>query len=260
VVGLILPLSVTNPELTLALVGAGMQAFLCLLLLMRRSFHETPVFFAFSMLSTVGTITGLAVSNNPLLYSEVYWTNEAVGVFLVFFSLQEAFSSVFRNFCRMRWFRSLFPGIGILMVGIAILRTILVPRPAHSLFTTTIIALEIGVGFLQFGIFILVICLVRIFHLRWRQHPVGIVFGFGLGAAGSVVAFLLRSEFGTKLEPVVRIILSIAYSIGVAVWLATFLKAEPVPSGERWTGALTPEQMTAELRRHTKTVKGILGR
>ena len=249
-----------NAELALALVGAGMQVFLCLLLLIRRSYHEIPVFFAFCMLSTVGTITGLAVSNNPHLYSEVYWTNEALGVFLVFFSLQEAFGSVFRNFFSMRWFRSLFPGIGILMVGVAILRTIIVPRPAHSLFTTTIIALEIGVGFLQFGIFILFIALVKIFHLRWRQYAVGIVFGFGLGAAGSLVAFLLRSEFGTKLDPVVRIALSIAYIIGVAVWLATFLRAEPGPSGERWTGALTPEQMTAELRRHTKTVKGILGR
>jgi hypothetical protein len=239
---------VKNAELTLALVGAGMQVFLCLLLLMRRSYRELPVFFAFCMLSAVGTIMGLAVSNTPHLYSDVYWTNEALGVFLVFFSLQEAFGSVFRNFFSMRWFRSLFPGIGILMVGIAILRTIIVPRPAHSLFTTAIIAFEIGVGFLQFGIFILFIVLVRIF------------LGFGLGTAGALVAFLLRSEFGTKLDPVVRIAPPIAYIIGVAVWLATFLKAEPAPSGERWTGALTPEQMTAELRRHTKTVKGILGR
>jgi hypothetical protein len=128
------------------------------------------------------------------------------------------------------------------------------------LFTTTIIGLEIAVGLLQFGIFSLFIILVRLFHLRWRQHGAGIIFGYGVSAAGSLVAFLLRSEFGTKFDPVVRIAPPIAYIIGVAVWLVTFLKAESAASGERWTAALTPEQMIAELRRHTKTVKGILGR
>lgn len=146
------------------------------------------------------------------------------------------------------------------MISAAILRIILLPRPAFSLFTTTIIGLEIGVGLLQFGIFSLFIVLVRIFHLRWRQHPVGIVFGFGIDAAGSLVAYLLRSEFGTKFDPVVRIAPAIAYIIGVAVWLATFLKAEPARPEGTWAAALTPEQMIAELRRHTKTVKGILGR
>jgi hypothetical protein len=146
------------------------------------------------------------------------------------------------------------------MISIAVLRTILVPRPAHSLFTTTIFALEIGVGFLQFGIFSLFLLLVRIFHLRWRQHPIGIVFGFGISAAGSLVAFLLRSEFGTKFDPVVRIAPPIAYIIAVAVWLATFLRGESSLPAKSWDSALTPEQMITELRRHTKAVKGILGR
>lgn len=237
-----------------------MQAILCLLLLIRRSYQEFPIFFAFTAVSVVGAVSGLAVSGNPALYRTVYWTNEVLDIFLVFFALQESFRSVFRNFLGMKWFRWLFPGIGILMLVVAVLRTILLPRPAHSLFTVTILALEIGVGFLQFGIFSLFIVLIRIFHLRWRQHPVGIVLGFGICSAGSLVAFLLRSEIGTELDLVVRITPSIAYIIGVAVWLATFLRGEPsgAPKGE---GApLTPEQMITELRRQTEAVKGILGR
>jgi hypothetical protein len=251
---------VKNAELVLALVGTGTQVGLCLLLLIRRSYQEFPIFFLYSALSVVGEITGLAVSNNIALYGKVYWTNEALGVFLVFFALQEALRSVFRNFLGMRWFRWLFPGIGILMVGVAVLRILLHPRPAFSLFTTTIIGLEIAVGFLQFGIFSLFIVLMRLFHLRWGQHAAGIVFGYGVSAAGSLVAFLLRSEIGTKFDPVIRIAPPIAYIIGVAIWLATFLKAEPLRPEAAWATKLTPEQMTLELRRHTKTVKGILGR
>jgi hypothetical protein len=74
------------------------------------------------------------------------------------------------------------------------------------------------------------------------------------------VAFLLRSEFGTKFDPVVRIAPPIAYIIAVAVWLATFLRGESSLPAKSWDSALTPEQMITELRRHTKAVKGILGR
>jgi hypothetical protein len=101
---------------------------------------------------------------------------------------------------------------------------------------------------------------MRLFHLRWGQHAAGIVFGYGVSAAGSLVAFLLRSGFGTKYDPVIRIAPTIAYIIGVAIWLATFLKAEPERPEAAWATKLTPEQMITELRRYTKTVKGILTR
>jgi hypothetical protein len=146
------------------------------------------------------------------------------------------------------------------MLSVAVLRILLLPRPAFSLFTTTVIGLEIAIGLLEFGIFSLFIILVRLFHLRWGQHAAGIVFGFGISAAGSLVAFLLRSEFGTKFDPVIRIAPPIAYIIGVAIWLATFLKAEPERPEAAWAAKLTPEQMITEIKRHTKTVKGILGR
>jgi hypothetical protein len=130
------------------------------------------------------------------------------------------------------------------------------PRPL----TSALISLEIGVGFLQFGLFCLFLMLVRFFHMHWRQHAFGVVLGFGIIAGGTLVVFLLRSEFGTKFDPVVRITPPIAYIIAVAIWLATFLRGEPEQPAKSWDSALTPEQMIAELRRHTKAVKGILGR
>jgi hypothetical protein len=96
--------------------------------------------------------------------------------------------------------------------------------------------------------------------MRWRQHAFGVALGFGVVAAGNLVVYLLRSEFGTKFDPVVRITPAIAYIIGVAIWLATFLKQEPSQPKQSWDAELTPEQMITELRRHTKAVKGILGR
>jgi len=244
----------------MVLVGIGMQACLCLLLLLRRIYREFPVFVVATGFTVVEALVGLGVRNHARLYYYVYWSSEAVAVCLVFFALQEAFRYIFRNFLGLRWFRWLFPGIGLLMLSVSVLRTMLLPRQAQSLSLTTIVNLEIGVGFLQFGIFSLFILLISIFHLRWRQHAVGIVFGFGISAAGTLVPFILRSEFGTKFDPVVRITPAIAYIIGVAVWLATFLRKEPSQPAQSWDSPLTPEQMVTELRRHTKAVKGILGR
>jgi hypothetical protein len=251
---------VKNSELVLTVVGTGLQAVLCLLLVVRRTYREFPIFFSYTALSVIVTVALWGARKNTFFFSGIYWASEAVSVILAFLALNEALRSVFRNFLGMKWFRWLFPGIGIVMAGVAVLRILLLPRPAFSLFTTTVIGLETAVGFLQFGIFSLFIILVRLFHLRWGQHAAGIVFGYGVSAAGSLVAFLLRSGFGTKYDPVIRIAPPIAYIIGVAIWLATFLKAETERPEAAWATKLTPEQMITELRRHTKTVKGILTR
>jgi hypothetical protein len=249
-----------NADLILALVGTGLAAALCLLLLARRAYREFPIFFSYTAFSVIVTVVLWAARKNGTAYFDIYWGAETLSVVLAFLALSEAIRSVFRNFLSMRWFRWLFPAIGMVMIGVSILRIILIPRPAFSLFTTTILGLEIAVGFLRFGIFILFIILMRLFHLRWGQRAAGIIFGYGVSAAGALVAFLLRSEFGTKLSPLAGITPLITYIIGVAIWLATFLKAESGRPEAAWAATLTPEQMITELRRHTKTVKGILTR
>jgi hypothetical protein len=146
------------------------------------------------------------------------------------------------------------------MLVIALLRAASHPVSQARLWASAIISLEIGVGFLQFGLFLLFIVLVRFFQMRWRQQAFGVVLGFRISVAGSLVAFLVRSEFGTKSEPVVRFTPPIAYIMAVVVWLATFLRAEPLQPGLDRAPALTPEQMASDLRRYTQAVKGILER
>jgi hypothetical protein len=252
--------SMNNIELILAVAGTALQLCLLLLLLRHRYFGEFHFFSVYLLFSILSTILGLAVRNHSQLLFYVYWISEAIYIVVVFLVLQEAFRSVFRNFYNLRWFKLSFPGVGILIVLLAFLRAVFFRPANHSTLAVTLISLEIAVGFLQFGIFCVFILLVWFFHMRWRQHAFGIVFGFGIAAAGSLVAFLLRSEFGTNLNQMVRIATPLTYIIGVVVWLATFLRGEPSKPAKGSDSVLTPEQMIAELRRHTKTVKGILGR
>ncbi|HEY7402183.1 MAG TPA: hypothetical protein VIB39_01560 [Candidatus Angelobacter sp.] len=244
----------------MALSGAALQLMLCLVLWVKGAYRQFRAFSLYTAISALTTPALLAVQNHPSIYSWVYWITEAISVVLIFAALQESVYLVFRNFLSIHWFRLLFPGIGLLMLVIALLRAASHPVSQARLWASAIISLEIGVGFLQFGLFLLFIVLVRFFQMRWRQQAFGVVLGFGISVAGSLVAFLVRSEFGTKSEPVVRFTPPIAYIMAVVVWLATFLRAEPLQPGLDRAPALTPEQMASDLRRYTQAVKGILER
>ncbi|HET8890774.1 MAG TPA: hypothetical protein VFQ41_17860 [Candidatus Angelobacter sp.] len=251
----------TKAELILAVAGAALQACVVLLLVRRRRFREFPVFGAYLLFSVLSTVLALSVRDNRKLLFYAYWISE-VGYFVLgFLALQEAFRSVFRNFYTLRWFKLSFPVIGILIVLVALLRALLF-RPAHDSdpLTVALISLDIALAFLQFGVFCVFILLVHFFHMRWQQHAFGIVLGFGIAAAGTLAALLLRSEFGKNLDQLVNIAAPLSYIIGVAIWLATFLRGEPFDTPKDDGTPFTPELMITELRRQTQVVKGILGR
>jgi hypothetical protein len=251
----------TKVEFILAVVGATLQVCVVLLMVVRRRyFGQFPTFGVYLLFSVLSTVVQLSVHKSKTLLFDVYLVSEVPYTVLSFLAFQEAFRSVFRNFYSLRWFKLSFPVIGILIVFVALLRAVFF-RPAHdNAANVAFISLEIAVAFLQFGVFCVFILLVRFFHMRWQQHAFGIVLGFGIAAAGSLVAFLLRSEFGKNLEQMVNIAAPLSYIIGVAVWLVTFLREEPSGAQKGDGTPFTPEQMITELRRHTKAVKGILGR
>src|SRR4029077_2387402 len=161
-------------ELAMSLIGTALQGYLCFLLLMR-SCRQFRFFTVCTTLSVLTAIALIAARNHPPLYFDVYWYGEAISVVVIFLALQESFYLVFQNFLSIPGFRLLFPGIGILMVIVALLRAVFHPVSQARLLTSTLISLEIAVGFLQFGIFCLFIMLVRFFHMRWRQHAFGVV-------------------------------------------------------------------------------------
>src|SRR5215469_5064378 len=157
-------------ELAMGLAGTALQVFLCLLLLVRGAYRQFRFFSLGIVFSVAYTIALIVVHQHYSLYLKVYWINEGISVVLIFLALQESFYLVFRNFLSIRWFKLLFPGIGLLMLFVALLRAAFHPVAQAGLLISTLFQLEIIVGFLQFGIFCLFILLVQFFHLRWRQR------------------------------------------------------------------------------------------
>jgi hypothetical protein len=245
-------------ELILAIAATLLQCAVAFLVVRSRALRQFPFFFSCIILSVAITLAAFLLRDNYRLYFYFYWVAESVNVVLTLSALHEVFFAVFRSFYRMGWFRLLFPAVSIFLLSISALRTAL--HPAADVFPLfgVILSLEISVRFLQVGLFGLFVVLASFFHLRWQQRAFGIAFGFGLSAAGSLVVFLLRSEFGTKMNYLVRIAPPLSYTLAVVVWLITFLAPQPKQPLQGKRVALTPEEMLAEVRQYTRTVKEIL--
>jgi len=246
----------SNSELALACAGMTLQVFLLVVLLRGAHQKSFPGFCTFTLYSIATTVTAFVVGNSRV-YFWFYWISEFLNTLIVFLVLHEIFKTLFRSFYRMLWFRLLFPGIGTLMLCLAALRAISRPMPPGNQVFAVIVSLEVAVGFLQIGTFCLFLVLIQFFRVSPRQRAFGLALGFGILAAGSLVVYLLRSEFGTKLDPVVRVATPIAYTLALVVWLVTFLVKEPAPAQTGVTTGLTPEQMISDVKRYTEAAKRI---
>ena len=243
------------------ILSTALQVWLSVLLFRRGLHRQLRFFFAYNIFSVFSQLGSILLYNGDYArYFKFYWASEAVYTILGFLCLYEMFHWVFRNFYGILWFRLAFPCVGAMMLAVALIRSFLLPSPDTQRLIAIIISLEIAVGFLQVGLFALFILLVRFFHMRWRQYAFGVALGFGIIACGYLAGFLLRSEFGTKLNHFMQIAFLIAYIIAVVVWLAALVPSQPDHPLKNWVPPLTPEEMLAELRVYTQAVKGVLRR
>ena len=247
-------------DISLSLVAAGLAALLAITLLRRKLHYEFPFFFTYVSFAIVAAIARLSVSGDYPMYFKVFWATAALYDVLALLALHEVFHEVFLPFYTIWWwFRLLFPGT----VGIAALVQI-----RHAILNPPIQAPPLVAAILSFGrvmnwveaaLFGLFFALVLLLGVRWRSYPFGIVEGFGLSALGSLIAYGLRSEFGTKYNTLVKYAPPVAYVVGVLVWLDTFLRQPDPEVVDAWRDKITPEQLLAEARGYIGILKRFFG-
>lgn len=261
--GLSLPLVflfMNTAELSLAFTGVVLQAILLVALLWRKQNRKFPWFFGYLAAGFLRDIVLFSLQQNPKPYFYVYWMGDTVVTILICLALYETFRIVFQYFLKLTWVRLVLPFTGIALILIGLARMVSGSGSTESKVLSLIFSLEIVADILQVGIFFLFLVLVQFFRLPWKQYTFGIAVGFGVSAAGSLVAFMVRSEFGTKFDPIFRFVVPLTYTIGVVIWLLTFLWKVPEAQLKASTPALTPEAVVTELRQYTRTVKEILKR
>jgi hypothetical protein len=217
--------------LTFILIWAAipLQALLLWLLFWRRWFRTFPWFFAYTFTAVVGGISRFAARSSPRPYYFIYYGTDAAYVVLGVGVLYEVFCAVFGNLARTtRWVRLTVPITVLLTVVLTAVRT-------RSLFarggklSSWILAGELNVRLLEVALFVLLVAMVTLFGLRWRQHAFGICAGFGVYSTVALLATTKFYEIGTRFTFWWGVISVAAYNAAVLIWIWYF------------TGPVTPE-------------------
>jgi hypothetical protein len=212
-----------------------LQAVLLYVLVRKQSFRTFPWFFIYTLFAVAAGISRFVVRNHHPIYLRVYWTTEAVYPLLGIAVMYEVFRIVFRNFNRLWWFPPIFPLTVLLSLGLTISRSLWVPSGLESGAVAWIVGAELGVRLLQVAMFALLVTLVLLFGLRWRQQAFGICAGYGLFATVGLLTTTKFYEFGTRFKYLWGLVSIITYSIAVLIWLWYFsipAKTEPVRAEE----------------------------
>jgi hypothetical protein len=225
-----------------------------LFLLVRKGVSRTyPWFVVYTVFSVAATIARLATLQRSSLYFYVYWCGEIVYAGLALMSLFEVFRSMFRNYFRFWWFRPLFPLVVLTTIAVAVLHTVAARNPAQDQpITVAALGITFGVRLVQGTCFVCLWFLVWLTGARWRQPGLGIVTGFGLYASYVLVASLLRSEIGTKLNDLIIWGVPLAYIFTLLFWL-WFFASEQFREPERQG----PPMSRDDLARHAEVVRRI---
>ncbi len=197
-----------------------------------QAYKEFPCFFIYTAFAVIADIARFVVRNHFNLYFNVYWTTEAGYAILGIVVLYEVFCAVFRNLTRIWWFRLIFPSAVVFATALTFTRAHQLPVQIANRLMAWIVLGELAVRFLQVSMFVLLVGLVALFGLRWRQYPFGISAGFGLYATIALLVTTKFSDLGTRYSFVWGVTLLVAYSISILIWLWFFrspVRPEPRP-------------------------------
>ena len=230
-----------------------LQAVLLYVLVRKQSFRTFPWFFAYTLFAVIAGISRFLVRNHHSIYLGVYWTTEAVYPLLGIAVMYEVFRSVFRNFSRVWWFPPLFPLTAVVCLALTISRSLSVPSGLQDGAVGWIVGAELGVRLLQVAMFALLVTMVLLFGLRWRQQAFGICAGYGLFATVALFTTTKFYEFGTKFKFLWGLVSVITYSVAVLIWLWYFV----VPVETEPPRAEQPPVSAQELGRYKEIVRRV---
>lgn len=238
------------------LVPAALQAWLAVILVRRKLQRSFRFFFAYTVFSVAAGLAEFAAQGNYTSYFYTYWVAQAGYAVLGLLAILETFPHVFKAFSLVRSFRLVILAVAGLMVLLAVSHAVFISTAQAGPLTAVIYPLEIGVRYVQCGIFILFVAMAVFYGFPWPRYPFGIVFGFGLVATSQLAAALLRSEFGTRFKFMFTFMPGVVYVFAVLVWLLTFLGEEPPDPAEGIRSPLSPEEVIKRTRKLSSILKG----
>jgi hypothetical protein len=236
-------------DLASLIIPLVLETWLAVNLFRRKVHKEFPAFVVYTCYSLLAIATRLVFSGNYGRYFFVFWVTSAGFALLAIWVLHEVFHWVFAAFYEVWWFRFLFPAVALLTGHLSIRAAFRRASPQTYPLITLILALGIMVNYIELGLFGLFFVLIKFFRSRYWQYAFGILLGLAITAFGTVIAFRLRSEFGTRFDLLTTYLPSVAYFIGLAFWMDAFVWSPPPPNEDaEWQAVANPQELLQQVR------------
>ena len=201
-------------------IAVALQGGIAAILLRKKLHRRFPLFTTYTLFSvgvTVERFIVLASSSHTILLNFI--VTESLYAVLGLLAIYESFREIFQPFYRIRWFFPLLWLVIIATLTASVSRAIFHPPVEVYRVGAIVLSLEIGVRYVQGGIFLLCWALWRFFKIRPRRYPLAIVDGFGIAAVGILAASMFRSEFGIRFNTLFQFAPAVAYIVALVVWL-----------------------------------------
>lgn len=212
--------------------GAAVQWSVLAAMLLRRSYRQLPIFFAYCCFIGLKTIALHFVRPHPWPYFYSYWSAEMVAWALCLASIQEIMQRLCAAYGAIQQLLTiLFRWGGALLIAIAVFTAYAAPGADPERLMAGILVLERSVRIVQVGLLSLLFVFARFLRLRWPHYAFGAAFGFAIFCSVELAAVTVRAQDMWAHNKFI-IIAPLAFLVAQTTWLFYLARPEPAPVGE----------------------------
>jgi len=244
-------------DTSLNLIVLALMVGLAVLFVRRKVIAKYPIFFIYVTSALLIEVVRLLFITNYVVLFKVYWATEALYALLALLSLYEAFHDVFiLDYEAWPWFWMVFPGAILMLSAIFVGHALLYPPTGVPPLIALILSFETVVNCVKGGLLVMFLSLAWLLGGEsWLTYPYGVVLGFAVSSAGSLLSYWLFSIFGTRLHWLGKYGPPVSYIVAVLIWIAScFLPPEPK---DRWHNFDDPEKALATVRQYVRALRWI---
>lgn len=197
-----------------------------LLTLVRRQLRkEFPLFYWYTIAHLIDSVVSFIATKFPGdTYFYVYWGWEAIDAVLTLVVIQSVFMKIFDSYFSLRKLGLIvFRWSTVVFCGVALVAAMFAPGNGDSQLMRGALVMESSIQIVQAGLLLCLFFFSKVFGLTWKHYIYGIILGFGVCAAISLIAAAVRTKVGPNYHHYLSWALSVAYTCGLITWMYYFL-------------------------------------
>jgi len=249
---------ISQIELILAIVAAGVQGYTLRILNRRKLRSEFPVFFRYSVIC----IAAYAVSLIPYIFFcpqffYVYWVLTPITMAFEFWVLYELLVNALKPYSALIDLgKMLFRWAAVFLVLAALLTAFATTGTSGNKIMAASELLQRTVRLMQCGLLLLFFGLEKRLGLSWRTHSMSIALGLGIYAGVDLSTTYLIDRL-PALTTFFQVLTTLVYLGAASLWAYSLAKPEPVRGNvldsprrlifQRWNDALLTHSVRGEM-------------